>query len=450
MSESNLNVIGRIVKSGLCSACGVCAGVCPQHALSMCILPNGDLAPVCDERACKPGCNLCLSVCPFMSGLYNPRPQNQQLFAQLPGMKFDEDIGWYQECLVGYRKNHDLRRISASGGLLTWCLEKLIEKKLVDGIAVVRFAPNREEFFEFFCATTIEELRQAAGSVYYPVAINDFFHQMTSMSLGSWAIVGVPCLCAAVRKTLSMLRNKVKFVLGLACGMYQNRFYTEMLLAKSGISRDTVSSIEYRRKAKAGRANDYRFRAGDSRRVGEEIAYLGLPYFLGKNGFFRQNSCNFCMDVFAETADACFMDACLPAYITNPMGTSLVIARNPAVLSLISQGMTAGDIHVESISSEDVVQSQRAQVHRKRVTIALRAGISAGTSGVTFADYLEWCIQRYCMRRSKQSWKELGRKYGTTAFWLGLLDAMALLFAKEIAAFFWRCLLRLRLGVVAR
>ena len=239
--------------------------------------------------------------------------------------------------------------------------------------------------------------------------------------------MGVPCLCTAVRNS-PRLRRRVPFVFGLACGMYQNSFYTEFLLAKSGIDRESVKNIEYRRKTDVGPPSNFRFRATDNFGPGNEVAYQGLPFYLGKHAFFRLNACNYCMDVFAEAADACFMDAWLPAYRHEPKGTSLVVIRSSEVGELLLQGQSEGELQINEISPEEIVSSQRGHVRRKRELIYMRRGLSEpkgySRAKPTTAERLNWFLERLAQKRSKSAWANYGRKYGLFAFWLSLSDVL--------------------------
>lgn len=426
------NVVKRVVEWDRCCSCGICVGVCPAGALTMKIQANGDLAPSIDESSCRDGCSLCVSLCPFFGGVHNPRPNNEEKYApsSVPDAIFNEEIGWHIRSFVGYRKQPELRCVSASGGLATWCLETLLKEGSVTRVSVVRLAKNRDKgFFEFYAASSVDELRQSAGSIYHPVEISDIIKEIASDGQQRWAIVGVPCLCAAIRN-LSHLRKQIPFVFGLACGMYQNTFYTELLLDKSGVNRKNVSAIEYRRKSTAGLASDYRFRGTDNQRMGQEIPYKGLPYFLGKNAYFRQNACNYCKDVFAETADACFMDAWLPEYINNPKGTSLVVIRDKHIAELFSSQSAGEEIELAEVSPEQVVQSQRGHVRRKRETISMRLRTGSLSKKQKFrnrlSERINWWLQQRTQTRSKKAWSRWGRKYGRLVFWLAMLDNLVL------------------------
>lgn len=166
----------------------------------------------------------------------------------------------------------------------------------------------------------------------------------------------------------------------------------------------------------------------DNRRHGKEIPYHGLPCYLGRNAFFRLNACNYCMDVFAETADACFMDAWLPAYREEPKGTSLVVVRNAKLSELLEQGQVEGEICLERIGPEEIVASQRGHVRRKRELIYIRRRMrlpeDARRVKATAAEEVDWLFQRYAQTRSRKAWVNYGRKYGRWAFWLAMTDVV--------------------------
>jgi coenzyme F420-reducing hydrogenase beta subunit/O-antigen/teichoic acid export membrane protein len=422
------SVVNAVVEQGRCSGCGVCAGLCPSGALEMHTGLDGDLVCVM-AGACKVTCGICTEICPFATSIHDPRPRNIALFGDSrdPPLHFHPSIGWYRGALAGYRQDSAQRAAAASGGLTTWCLERLLENGDVTRVAVVRLARNpRTSFFEFHAASSVEEVRQASGSVYHPVEISSVVREILRGD-ERWAIVGVPCLCAAIRNS-SRLAAKVPYVLGLACGMYQNTFYTEMLLAQSGIQTAEASEIRYRGKSSGGLASDYRFRGTDARGQGKDIRYHKLPFFLGRHGYFRYQACNCCMDVFAETADACFMDAWLPEFVGDPKGTSLVLLRNKRLEELFHAPEAARELFLAEMPAERVVQSQQSQVRRKQVLIHHRhapQGERIAPPHAAWQDRLDWWLQERTQRRSKAAWARYGRRYGRGVFWIAMLDLIA-------------------------
>lgn len=411
-----MNVISAVVNKDSCIGCGVCAGLCPSQALTMQVAANGDLSAFCDNSLCRPSCKLCVIVCPFKDGSHDPRPLNIELYSTQIGATFNENAGWHLESYVGYRTDEQLRKQSSSGGLLTACLEGLLEKNVVDRVAIVRRATfDSKQLFEFYGATTIEELRQAAGSIYHPVSIDQLLREINKDSATKWALVGVPCLCSAIRG-LKHLRTRIPVVLGLACGMYQNTFYTELLAAHSGIPFHKLGNVAYRLKSPERRVNDYAFQAKDQNgTAGTKVHYLGLPYFLGRHAFFRFNACNFCKDVFAEAADACFMDAWLPEFMRETQGTSFVVIRNPVLYGFFKELVSRDLFNICTIPIEKVVQSQAVHVRRKRYLITMRQGNDCIAS---LEERIQWKLQRHIQEKSKRRWKNIGKKLSHRIFFL--------------------------------
>jgi O-antigen/teichoic acid export membrane protein/coenzyme F420-reducing hydrogenase beta subunit len=421
------NVVHAVVEHELCSGCGVCVGLCPRGALDMQTGDTGDLTCVM-AGTCATGCGICTDVCPFSRSVHNPRPRNVALFgdANDPSAQFHPNIGWHRRSILGYRRDPVHRAASASGGLATWCLEKLLQHGEVTRVAVVRFAQDRRKaFFEFHAASTIEEIRQASGSVYHPVEISSIVREILA-GQERWAVVGVPCLCAAIRNS-SRLTSKVPYVLGLACGMYQNTYYTEMLLSQSGIYPAEATGIHFRNKAPKGPASDFRFQGTSATRPGKPIPYHGLPLFLGRHGYFRYQACNYCMDVFAETADACFMDAWLPEFVRDPKGTSLAVLRNQYLDALFQSVEARRELCLDDTTPERVVQSQQVHVRRKQELIHFRHPRHASPEAPVHAtrrERLEWWLQQRTQRRSKAAWGRYGRRYGRFVFWAVMLDLL--------------------------
>lgn len=429
----SVNVATENVARDLCSACGLCAGICPRHTLTMGETLLGDLMPH-DTGECAPSCRLCLDVCPFTSGVHDPRAVNMRLFgpdSDTPALAFHEDAGYHHSALVGYSEQH--RPTSASGGLLTACLEQLLRAGEVDVVAVV--SQSSDGNFRFTEVSSPAELRACGGSVYQPVEASAILRRMTSKPEQRWAVVAVPCLAAAFRQAAAAsprVARSLCYVLGLACGMYQNRMYTELLVAKAGVTASDSASLSYRVKPAEGPANNYGFQVTTrDGKVLPVIPYRGLPHFLGVNAFFRLNACNYCMDVFAEAADACFMDAWLPGYREDARGTSLVLVRNPRLAEVLAtMAASVPGVVTEPISIEEVAASQRGHVRRKRQLITMRTGHQS--SSARWSEKLDWWLQRRTQQRSKWAWARFGRRYGLGAFWLAMADICALQKAQRV------------------
>jgi coenzyme F420 hydrogenase subunit beta len=417
-----------VAATELCSSCGACAGACPTSGLRMTMSNHGDLVPEL-VGACLDKCSLCISGCPFSSGLYDPRPLNRKLFgSEDSGSAFHENVGWNCGCLAGAVRSKAKRSAAASGGLVTWCLETLLQQGLVDKVAVVKFDPRPNgSLFRFMSTSDPATVADSSGSVYHPVDISDVLREILNSPL-RWAVVGVPCLCTAIRQS-RRASARVRYLFGLACGMYQNTMYTEFLLARSGISRGAVGRISYREKRDARAADDPVFRAyGPSGEQGRAVHYDGEPYFLGRHGHFRLAACDSCMDVFAETADAAFMDAWLPDFMKDMRGTSIVIMRSQKVRDLFEAGRTDGSLDVAPLEISLAARSQNAHIRRKQELIRLNcpsAPVRGDLRPPTRRERIHFQLQKLTQRYSRRAWAHFGRALGPLGYWLSMAPLAA-------------------------
>ena len=283
--------------------------------------------------------------------------------------------------------------------------------------------------FRFTEARTPAEVASSAGSVYHPVEISQLLRIVLKSSHQSWAIVGVPCLCAALRN-IPTVRRKVPFLFSLACGMYQNTMYTEYLVARSGLRMAEIAGVRYREKRRGQPVRNFAFRAyGHGGKTGAPVAYQPLPALMGRHGHFRLNACNFCRDVFAETADAVFMDAWLPENAHDTEGDSIVIARSEEVIELLQNGKGRGVVRLSEIPADQVVLSQSALVQRKRGLIEMRiAGLKGRRADGNYSvfHWLQWRLQQLVQHWSRLIWRSIGRQHGPLVYWCVMSPLAAL------------------------
>ncbi|AKB30472.1 hypothetical protein MSSIT_3753 [Methanosarcina siciliae T4/M] len=365
------NVIDEVVKNNLCVGCGTCAGICPQKILRIQDNEYGEYIPS-EVQVCDSHCGLCLEVCPFGNN-ENETQIGAKIYGSIEGMKYLPETGYYLDSYVGY--SNEFRQSSASGGMATWILTKLLKENIVDYVICPTPQKNPEKLFSFEILSDENSIKAASGSAYYPVEISEVIQKIQEIP-GRYAITGLPCFIKALRLAAQKnrkLRERIAFTIGLVCGQMKSKNYTKYIAALSGsINSNEIISVHYRGKSSEKTANDYYYQFINEDGSQHKIFWSEGVSEAWLNRWLTPNACNYCDDVFAELADITFMDAWLPEYSKDSMGTNLVLARSPEVLNIIQKGIEKAEINVSKISVAKVIQSQAGVIELKRKQLSYR------------------------------------------------------------------------------
>jgi len=366
------NVIEKVVKKNLCIGCGVCAGVCPAKALKMEFNKHGEYNPIISSN-CLEKCDLCLDICPFHDQGKNEDSLSRASFGSVDGIKHQSETGYYLNTYVGYSNVDDLRTNGASGGMGTWLLEAMLQKKIVDRVICVTPNNDADKLFRFAIFDDIESVRHSSGSAYYPVEMSEIIREILKKE-GRYAITGQPCFLKGLRlgaKSIKRLRERIVITVGLVCGQMKSKYYTTYLASLSGI-KGRLKKVNYRGKSPQKPASNYFFHCIDGRNSEGKLFWDEGVSEAWVNRWFTPASCNFCDDVFAELADVTVMDAWLPEYSRDSRGTNLLISRSLIISNLLEAGRKEKQISIQDISIGKVVQAQSGVLNIKRNQLAYR------------------------------------------------------------------------------
>jgi coenzyme F420-reducing hydrogenase beta subunit len=345
----------------------MCAAVCPKHLLTMEWNQYGEYNPVRTER-CSNECGICLKICPFTDSGENEDTIGRELYGSIPSIQHRSETGYYLYAYIGYSERH--RPDSASGGMATWLLERLLEEGVVDHVICVAPTGYPEKLFSFSVFDTPDGVRTGAGSAYYPVELSEVIEQVLDEP-GKYAITGLPCFIKAVRLAQQRnvkLQERIVVTVGLVCGQLKSKYFTDYVATLAGVQ-GKVAEVLYRGKSPDHPATNYHYafttKEGQEKRIfwNDGIAEAWT------NRWFTPNACNYCDDVFAECSDVTCMDAWLPEYSRDSRGTSLVLVRSQPVREVIASGQ---GIFLDPISIDQVIRSQAGVVAVKRQHLAYR------------------------------------------------------------------------------
>jgi len=363
-----------VVEGGYCVGCGACAAV-EDAPITVELDGYGRYMARLDPRADGAGPRFAVdAVCPFGDAASNEDDLGAERFEGIGPSKPERDdrVGFFRAIWAGWVAEEDFRSRGSSGGMATWILERLLRSGRIDAVLHVRANEGREgPLFSFAISETVDATRSGAKSRYYPVEMSEVLRHVRERE-GRYAIVGIPCFIKAVRLLARQdprIRDRVRYTVGIVCGHGKSDRFAGLFSWQSGIHPSDIRSIDFRRKLDGRPANHYGVEIV-GHRGGREVTVVRPTRdhfgFLWSQGFFKLGACDYCDDVFAETADVTVGDAWLPAYVNDSRGTNVVVARHPDLVELIESGVRSGALRLEPLSAEDAAASQAGGLRHRR------------------------------------------------------------------------------------
>lgn len=336
----------------------------------------GEYRPYGSSNPCS-DCGLCRRVCPFEDGPHDELAQ--ELYSAVQGIQYTSETGYFLSSYCGGVSSDALRLSRTSGGLATWMLSQLMETGVVDRVICVASTSNPGRLFDFAEFTTVESLWTAARSSYYPVEISSCLRAIAHSKL-KYAVIGLPCVVKGIRRaqrTVPRLKKNIPVLLGLVCGHQNSKHFTQYLVRRAGQEMQSVRQVSFRQKRESQPASDYHFAAWTDERDSSVCVQWTDGYygFAWSQSYFKQDACNYCDDVFAELADAVFMDAWLPGFQEDPRGTSIVMTRSPLCRDLLFSGVHSGSLRMMPFDIRQVIRSQEGCLRLKRDGVALQVSL---------------------------------------------------------------------------
>ena len=368
MFKTKINNVSYIAQNDLCCGCGTCAGICPNNAIQMDSNAYGEYVPTIESDKCKKSCKICLQACPFSDLSKNEDEISASLWGN--NLTNNQYIGHYSNCYCGYVKDEKQRLNSASGGLLTNLLIQLLNKRIVDNVICVEPVINEKKMFSFKICQTVGDILLCSKSCYYPVEASEIIKHIMNNN-GKYAIVGVPCLIKSLRNAQLLypfLKDRISLLLGLVCGQQKNKNFIDYLFKLTKSYNSTYNQVTFRIKSNIRPASNYGLSYFKDNKFLDTIYWNDGMNKVWGDRWYTLNACDYCDDLFAETADAAFMDAWLPHYSNDYRGTSFVISRNETINKLLINNAT----QIEDISIKNIIDSQKGALHYKTEMLGKR------------------------------------------------------------------------------
>lgn len=370
--------IKEVIENGYCIGCGVCRAV--DQTIKINLNNFGEYVAELNDSSLENIADAS-EVCPFASNQNETELAEETFF----GQSQHESIGRYLGLFAGYSIND--RSLGSSGGIITFIINELFDCKKIDYAILVRshVANNiRNIDFSFDVISSKLDVSSGSTSFYYPVTYSKVL-EFIAKNPGSYAITGIPCFHKAIRllkRQNPLYRDRIKYQLGLVCGQLKSALYFEYLLRRAEVPIGKVESACFRRKDTNNRADEYFFEAITKDTNEKQHIYRVSNRKIGLNwgmGLFKPKACDYCDDVFAETADIAVMDGWLPQYINDGRGTSLMVVRDKYLYDMMINGQENGKLHLHEIAIDEIVKSQQGGLNHRRKGLAYRLHLSMGS-----------------------------------------------------------------------
>ena len=424
--------LSRIISGGYCIGCGACAAMDTDH-ITMGFDQYGTYQPQVQGEINFAKVEAILKVCPFSD---NGPNEDELALTLFPKTELDERIGRYSGLYAGHVKEGEFRAKGSSGGMVSWVLSELLATKMVDGIIHMKSSEGRNgtPLFSYAVSTTAEEVLNGAKSKYYPMEMSGVL-DFIRMSDKRYALVGVPCFIKAARRLMledTVFADRVKFYIGLVCGHLKSKAFADCFAWQAKIQPGHLEKIDFRIKLPDRKSSDYGVMVkGDGRCVTRPTRdYFGSNWGVG---FFKYSACEYCDDVFAETADIAVGDAWLPEFAADSGGNSVVVVRSMELEQLIQKGMKSGRLSLKDCSADTMAESQAGGLRHRRDGLSYRlylkkeAGVwapkkrvPASAAGIGSDRRKIYFLRETLRRRSHELWVESVRDDDFSVFQAGM------------------------------
>lgn len=374
-NQSPQTLNDTVIANGYCVGCGACA-VPEQSPFKIVMDDYGQYqSTLKDANVFATTQNDYEKLCPFGSGAPNEDEIAKQHFSET--CEHNNQVGYYNGVFAGHVTEGEFRKQGSSGGMGTWVLNELLAKGLVDYVVHVKSETSDEDLnnipFKFQVSESLEETQQGGKSRYYPIELSEVL-KIVRRQPGRYAVVGLPCFIKSIRLLQAqdpILAERIQYCVGLVCGHLKSAHYAESLAWQMGVAPKELEGIDFRIKDSSQPANRYSTYAKGS----SEEKVVPTNQLFGADwgaGAFKYKACDFCDDVFAETADVVLGDAWLPEYVQDSYGTNVVVTRNQNIRQLIVSARSEGRLEMDDLGIEKAVQSQDAGLRHRKVAIGYR------------------------------------------------------------------------------
>lgn len=340
--------VSKTVDSGLCTGCGVCAGICPRGCIGW-KLRDGIHQPQIDPEACV-RCGLCAAVCPGLGHRYAPA-----------GDAVTTVTGPVRACFNAWSRDAQVRHVSASGGVVTTLVRSLLDTGAYDSV----FCLDSYDYREQLCtrrhtADTLlsgDERGMTPKSRYLPVSHEEAVRYLLSHREERIIFVATSCALRGLAAVIEQKKlDREKYLL---IGLFCDKIFSHNVLAywqDRYCGGAPIRQLHFKNKESGGWPGDMKFFPESGESFYRPLAERGEV-----KKYFMPERCLYCADKLNAMADISLGDNYTPI-AASELGSNSVILRTDRGMA----AWNAAQHGIESVSI-DIGEIQKAQVLEARL-----------------------------------------------------------------------------------
>ncbi|MDJ0979375.1 MAG: Coenzyme F420 hydrogenase/dehydrogenase, beta subunit C-terminal domain [Erythrobacter sp.] len=351
--------IETIKSNGLCSGCGLCAGIRGHHKSAICmeVSDKGFHRPVATDRICETDLRLINQVCPGLN-IEHDSPRQAEDYDPIWGPLLKARLGWSTD--------QALRRNASSGGALSAILLHLLESGEIDYVLQTAASSQLPLRNALVTSTGREDVYEAAGSRYAPSSPLEDIEACLSAP-GRFAFVGKPCDVAGLRrlsKFVPSVDQKIPIMIAFMCAGVPSYRGTSAVLKQMGVADESdVVSFRFRGDGWPGFATAV-LSDGSERRLDYNSSWGAI---LNRHLQFR---CKICPDGTGEFADITCADGWYLDEAGRPVfdereGRSVILTRTEKGEACVLRAISSGHVQAEQVDLATLKAMQPFQARRK-------------------------------------------------------------------------------------